>query len=522
MASQTNQNGFKYKIKSGESLDSLGRRFCGKSWEWIYNDSNNANLRSQYTNPTIIPVGVEIWIPTIANEQTVIHKSGNIIQTQDTGASATGLDEAVFYSPSTQSYLLLKKEDFADYIKDCDEFDNLRASLINAQTKPIASGLTGDALKTAIESKNNEVQKEKDHFVSAIKASDNGPDFEELVCLNKVKRLKPQYVKGWRAVRKSTRAKAHWRSLTKDELEKQLNSLYPTEEKKKKFKDAFGANIKTTLWESETISGFVPLPKEWKFLPPGQQVQAKTGENPYFEASAEAAFLRYQCGAAAQGEYDLKEGKIEFGLTGTAKFALAEGKAEVVLYPITQKGWSLLNLVPADAKKYIKPNHDVKFRFAVTLGVTGFAGINAALSLPVVSVEMNEEKKKAEVCVKGEAFAGVSGGVEGNLAMDFNFNAEVKWATLYKAGFEASFRAGAGIAFDLGFRWVEGNKVQFIIKAGAVVGIGAKVDLTCEMDPIGGFKVLFHVLDCVDFHKAVDVDPHTFSIFSVAKFLLPS
>lgn len=531
------EKGHYYTFKKDDTLSLVARRKGYKRWQDIWNHEKNKDIREKYPNSGQLPVGLKIWLPGLEKGSAVVKKSAKYQHDVDQGRYADGFDFGIFYCVSEKEYYLLEQKDFESYIKECDSLESVADALRVAQTAPIQEDLSEEKMNIAIEEKEKDIQQKKDKLVKLLKSSDGKPDFTELICLNKMIKIGKPYCKGWRRVRRSWRNKGYMRKMPSKEIENKIKEAFSKEKKKsnkslnKRFADKLIPTIKSELFNKELVSGegFLPIPEEWCFK--GAEYKSDKDsfkDHKHFDGSVEAAFLRYQFGADISSEVNLSEGVMNFGVNGQARFALAEGKVEGSLSIPSKKGLSLFSLLPEKTRKagVIKPDREVFIKFIIKAELSGFVGASAALSLPYVDVKCKGKEKKAEVGIKGEAFAGASGSAELAGALEWkpgeniSKGEEIDWESIIKAGLKASFSAGIGGKFDMSFKITKDRKVQFIVKAGAVVGLGGSADIVSEFNFKEGFDFMWYVADSVDYHKAYDALEDTYKIFSIAKLIM--
>ena len=531
------EKGHYYTLKKGDTLSLVAERKGYKKGEDVWKHEKNKDIREKYPNSGQLPVGLEIWLPGLEKGSAVVKKSAKYQHDVDQDRYADGFDFGIFYCASEENYYLLEEKDFESYIKESNTVETVADALRVAQTALIKEDLSEEETITAIEEKEKDIQQKKDTLVKLLKYSDGKPDFTELICLNKMKKIGKPYCKGWRRVRISWRNKGYMRKMSPNEIENKIKEAFSREKKKsnesleKRFEKKLIPTVKSELFKKEFISGegLLPIPAEWFFKAKEYKSNKdRFKDNKHFDGGVEAAFLRYQFGADISSEVNLSEGVMNFGVNGQARFALAEGKVEGSLSIPSKKGLSLFSLLPEETRKagVIKPDREVFIKFIIIAELSGFVGASASLSLPYVDVKCKGKEKKAEVGVKGEAFAGASGSAELTGVVEWkpgeknSKGEDIDWKSLIKAGLKASFSAGIGAKFDMAFKITKDKKVLFIVKAGAVVGLGGSADIVSEFDFKEGFDFMWYVADSVDYHKAYDALEETYKIFSIARLIL--
>ena len=229
------------------------------------------------------------------------------------------------------------------------------------------------------------------------------------------------------------------------------------------------------------------------------------------DLSAGAQLLRAYAGFGLDLGYNRREGTYGLSLHGEARAVLAEAKAKLEGYLPHAEGWHAFVEYGADGSQagrqgqadfgYFRFRASVSVHAMLGAAVMGTAGIEYA-PRPDGKVLALPAPAGAKGTASFEAFAGLEAGGEVKGALEWD-NPEGR-ASSGQPGWAALVEVGAGVAVNLGvggqldiYVTYENGKFMFRAKGQAVIGIGAKGEMTgmVGFDTIVDFVMyVYHML----------------------------
>jgi hypothetical protein len=261
------------------------------------------------------------------------------------------------------------------------------------------------------------------------------------------------------------------------------------------------------------------------FLSPNLQAWAETlnvtaNEKDPVQFGSGVQLFRYFVGCGTGLEWKPTEGKIAANINGKAELMLARGEAAFTCYMPGPEGWAWAITGIKSKKEYVigamlfkgelkleaAAGASVAAEFALEVNYSGDKAAIKGAHRPKRQKTGGGQRKihvdepQAQVSLGGEAFGGVkaSGALEGSLQYLDPEEKDRKFSAIASVGPKAEAQAGLGAAVNLSLDYDDvSGRFKFQVKAGLCCGLGAKGELTLEVDAkqLANFlKYVFHAL----------------------------
>ncbi|MDB5051025.1 MAG: hypothetical protein JWO30_4096 [Fibrobacteres bacterium] len=410
-------------------------------------------------------------------------------------------DGVILYSPALGEYLVFDTEaEFRPLLEEVRRMNGLRAKSRQAWEKT-----DPEQRYRALE----EVAREAAGAMGSNAAGPANSMVEELLLIKGNDRWGK--LSGWNYIRAHDRedgrvsVEGHYRRWKTADAQKRLDALLKRGPEKQDPSPLWQGKFAAHLLASRPRSGAV---WEWR------SADVTDGKSPeVFRYTAEAAALRYLAGwDGLEGAFDPRKMKLRFGTSGQATASLFEGKAAVSLElpdarGVNVVGW--LRGVKHGSAFLLDPKRQclVKLRLEGSLSVFVGATVQAALTLSL------ERLPKEEVAGSAGAFLGGQARASGFAEAKWSAGPSLPFRSLGKVGMQAGVSAGAGAEGRLKIEY-EGCRFRFEMSAAAAWGLGARQGFLFEVDVAEGWKLIGHLLDCVDFHFVAEISAAAYRAYA--------
>lgn len=235
-----------------------------------------------------------------------------------------------------------------------------------------------------------------------------------------------------------------------------------------------------------------------------------------FRYTAEAAALRYMAGwDGAEIGFDPGNRKLRFGASGEATGSLFEGKAALKLELPDARGLNLvgwLKGVKYRATFLIDPKRRCLVKACLEGSLSAFVGasVQSALTLNLDRIPRDEANATAS------AFIGAQGRAMGQATVLWSAG-PTPFEKLGSMALQGGVSAGAGAEGRLKIEY-ESRRFRFEMSAAAALGLGMKGGIYFEADAAEGWKLIGHLLDCVDFHFVAEISGRAYAAYRNCAF----
>jgi transcription initiation factor IIF auxiliary subunit len=423
-------------------------------------------------------------------------------------------DASIFYLPGTDEYLIIDEKDSEDFIEEvkftqafADKVANVQSSL--AQEK--------DQAKVLEQTKQLE-REAKEKFEGLDK--DPGEAIEELIAVKKNKRMGE--VSGMVYIRKHQRTnggkvRGHLRAGADATIKKKLKELLEAGPEKPGIDKRLTASLmKTDTFEAD-------WPHIW-YCNGKHTADKPLHEKKYFNASAEAQWLRFIACGAVDSSFSINERTLQLGVNGSVEYLLGKGTVKGTLSLPDINGVDVFGLLGLNGKgkdAIVKNGRECRFRLQLVLEGYTFAQASASLVLALPNIDFSKMKKnrKTGKSTMPTASVGAIAGASAIASIGADFAPSLEWSTQktdFKtlAEIEAAADASAGAAAEASavLEYKEG-KLHIELSARAVAGIGGAMKIECSLGIDEGFALMAHIFNSVDYHRVVTISDSAFKAF---------
>lgn len=449
-------------------------------------------------------------------------------------AKASYDSDLVLFQPETDEVIVVPQKNAKAFLEEANEMEMLCRNLVTAREKVLGleESISEEAAKRSPSSSQLDQLKREhakarqayDKAYEAVKkelgdtgylaGSGSGKEMLELIPLWK-------HNNG-----KTSEWGRKWTYIRSDKMKNHLRSYKLSAADRGQQQASFVKNGKVDLPTlQKQMSGISPkLKADWGidhgFLSPNLQAWAETinrtaSPDKPFQAGWKVHLLRYFAGCGAALEWQPKAGKVAGKLNGKAEFMLAYGELTSEGFLPDAQGWAWALPGLKSGKEYLIGC--MRFQGGGKLTAAAGASVAAELSLevdysgalpkakgtrrpkntPVGQKKVSLDQFGAGANAGAEAFAGVKAGCELLGGLQFqNPEKGDKFEYLASVGPKLDAQAGAGVAAHLLVDF-SGGKFRIRAKAGLCLGLGAKGEISLEVDAkkIYSFlEWLFHAL----------------------------
>lgn len=418
----------------------------------------------------------------------------------------------IFYSPERQEYLLFETEEEAEpLLKEILKLEQLRERSRQAWTLPDPSKRM-EALDKAAQ--------ESDALFEGKSTGSAKRGVEELLLVDN--RSKKAVVKGWNYIPNATgEGKTPW----KYGLHRFKRS--EVQEKRAKLLKQGETGRKSPLFDSQvTLNLFKPKSKSDQWLEFRTPESKGDSEAEIFTWNGEAALGRYMLGwDGGEASFDLNKKTLKVGASGQVSASLFEGKVSGTLHLPDPKGVNVLGWL--QEVKYgqtylVDPTRVCLMKLCLDGSLSAFVGVSlqGAVAFPSLCFEgQSEGKQKAEVSASGSAFAGGQVEVGAKVGIHWAASATTPFQTLGDIAYELGASVGVGAEGGLKVEY-SGGKFTFEMSAAVAWGLGCKGGAAFEVSAEEGWKILGHILDCVDFHLVKEIAEDAYEAFAAYSIMM--
>ncbi len=236
-----------------------------------------------------------------------------------------------------------------------------------------------------------------------------------------------------------------------------------------------------------------------------------------FRFTAVAAAMRYFAGwNGAEAAFDPLHGKLRLGASGQASYSLLEGEAKWILDLPDAGGVNLvwwLRGVKYASRFLLDPRRECLVKISLEGSVSAFVGATALGALAVGLDRIPRQEASATL----DAFAGAQGKAGGHASVQWSAGSALPFHALGGLGMQGGVSLGLGLEGRLKVTWEQG-RFRFEMSAAAAWGIGAKGGFIFEADAGESWKLIGHLMDCVDFHFVAEISAAAYRVYTAYAF----
>ncbi|MEO6095336.1 MAG: hypothetical protein ABIW76_06555 [Fibrobacteria bacterium] len=434
------------------------------------------------------------------------------------GPPLSGFESFIFYAPLDDEYLIIDNpEDFKSLDLEIKQLEGLKGATRRAWEAPDDS-----RRKEVLDQVNEEAPK-----LFGMEALNNPK-----VALKEVINLRKYDAWGktgnWEYIRPSpgpgqegAPVKGKWVKADDPALKKNLDDLLKKAPGHKEASPLLSGSLSLKLFEVKPKSG-QPLKWNWK-----KQVD-KEGKivGQHFTFSKEGAVCRYAYGwDGLEASANLREKNLKIGTSGFMNLALFEGSMTGKI-PCPETGVNLLQFLDVKGVDlFLKKGRKCLLRLQVILSAKAFAGLSVKAALAIPNIDLSKEKPGEKKPKKVEG----GGDVGGTLGVQVSDSLAVapEWSPTDERNFKALGKAQVEIGATVGLSGEAKFKVEyangvFKFKAGAGIslGFGPRAGFQFEVGIGEGWRLVGHLLSCVDYRKVSEISREAFIAYQNYTFTL--
>lgn len=241
-----------------------------------------------------------------------------------------------------------------------------------------------------------------------------------------------------------------------------------------------------------------------------------------FTFAKERAVGRFLMGFdGARGSLPLFKRKLIVGASGHLQAEILQGSMEGRI-PCPEHGVNVVELIRAKGvRDFLREGRQCLMRLEFKLGAEAFAGLSLRGALTLPHLDLSRERPRPSLEARAEGLLGVRAQESLEVAPQWSPTAApAHFQDLGRSRVEFGVDVGlaAGARFEIGY--AEG-KFVFRFGGGVAFGVGPRGGVQFEARLDEGWRLIGHLLGCVDYHYVADVRRQAFDAFSgFAWFLL--
>jgi hypothetical protein len=236
-----------------------------------------------------------------------------------------------------------------------------------------------------------------------------------------------------------------------------------------------------------------------------------------FTFAKEGAVGRFLMGFdGARGSLPLFKRKLIVGASGHLQAELLQGSMEGRI-PCPEHGVNLVELIRAKgARDFLRGGRQCLIRLEFKLGAEAFAGLSLKGALTLPHLDLSRERPQPRLATRAEGLLGIRAGESLEVAPQWSPTAAPAPAHFQDLGksrveFGVDVGLAAGARFEVGYA---GGKFDFRFGGGVAFGVGPRGGVQFEARLDEGWRLIGHLLGCVDYHYVADVRRQAFDALS--------
>jgi len=278
----------------------------------------------------------------------------------------------------------------------------------------------------------------------------------------------------------------------------------------------------------------------WKSWQAKNDITNNNGDT-LFALNSSAQLFRWGAQASADADGNLKDRKLDLGISASGSLSLAEAAINASVFFPYEKGWGLsLSYTDANGQPAIHSFGRSRFHCSIELSafsgalVSGNVGAGNTPERPsgsdvILTPNVNLgpcRNGNGQIGLKAEGFAGaqvggkVTGGVEW-LSPQKEETSPLEFATLASLGSEGNLACGAGAGVDFKLSLIQ-TKFYLHCSARVVWGVGAQGGFAVVLD-VGKLwelaQVIWDGLQCVDYRQLKNIDRRSYKYLVHSSYL---
>ncbi len=459
------------------------------------------------------------------------------------------LDCVLYYSPKRGQYLHFETE--AQYETLWEEIGNLKP-LHGKLIKSLEAKDPAERKKLS-----GEIAKEMQECFEGDEVIEKHDILEELVLIRKHPLWKKEPPK-WVYVRPDPKKKKpkfmdRWKKKDDAEIKKNVEDLLKKPKHGKVVSELLKTEGKIKLFGGDPFEKKVAL---WEYEPEKEDPKSEKR----FKFSKEAAVGRFVAGwEGMEGSFDAGEKKIHLGTGGKVEAAIFDGKVTGE-YALPEKGFNLITAIKMTTPlaPVLLKERQCMLRLNVKMTGTMFYGLSLEGALNLPNINLSKEKlagpeqkegghadnahqedghtveaphddghgkpkhgkgPSAEAGLETKGFVGLKVGAGLDVAAEWAPDLKSKFEELAKCGVGGDGSVGLGGEVEFKLEYKDG-KIIFVCGASVTAGLGCKGQVSYELSAKEGYKIIGHLLSCVDFHYIGEVGAEAFKAYSNYYFTL--
>lgn len=443
--------------------------------------------------------------------------------------------DLLLFQPETGELVVVPQQNAKAFLEEANQMETLCENLLVAREKILeqeeklseatAARVPSGPLIDQIKRELRKAQLAYDQAYDAVRdelgktgylaGSGSGKELLELIPLKKHRNGQPlDWGRKWTYVR-SDKMRNHWRSYKLGQSEHGQDGSFVKNGK---------IDLPTLKEQMREIAPKLKADWNWNidggFFSPGLQAWAETmnrtaSPDKPFQVGWKVHLLRYFVGCGAGLEWQPMAGRVAGKFNGKGELMLAYGELSSEGFLPDSEGWAWALTGIKSGKEYLIGC--MRFKGGIKLSAAAGASVAAELGLEVdysgaLPAAKGSHRPKGQTVGQrkvslvdfgaganagAEAFAGVKAGCELVGGLQFwNPEKDEQFEYMASVGPKFDAQAGAGVAAHLLVDF-KGGKFRVRVKAGLCLGLGAKGEISLEVDTVRIYSFLewlFHAL----------------------------